>query len=560
MVKERVVDMPHKWKTTFWTSSSTKINDCNIAERGREGENEFDLSKLSLGSPVLCRKGNFEPQANITYDLGALEDIHVGANLLDLRHSEKKRTLASLRPIIKSSLYPSFGVTSMKILSHDEIWSEPEVDAESKLKRMSVIEDLQEFRLSDKKIMIFPDYLTDADKEIVKQVADRMCFGYQCGEKNITVFNLTKNEKPSVIGRHLACADDVFVNVSELAQQGKDGFIAKLRLRRLDSGSGMRRNMLWDVVQHSQTGSANPVSEGDGGVYAVQSSSGQKLAMFKPTEEERFVREGLYPGEGAVREEAAYVLDSRMGGFSGVPPTAVARLQLSTIGQVQSGAVQRFMASNVGSMEDFGMPFDLEKAKEFVPVEQVHRIGILDIRVFNTDRHPGNILLIGDKAPYSMAPIDHGCILPSWFALSEARFDWLEYPQCKVPFSPQEMDHIEALNAEKDAIALRKLGIREECVTTLKICALLLKKAAKAGKTLYWIGNFMQRSGCFENPSDLEKAIEAACKEVGIPFEFFPNEFQEKKGKIELGLLSRRPPTFFFEKLDQLLDEAITRQ
>jgi hypothetical protein len=415
---------------------------------------------------------------------------------------------------------------------------------------------------------MFPDYFAEEEKKLVKEVAEELGLGCQIGKSNIAVFKTGSSEKQfppaHVVARTRSsmsdgAGDDVYVDVSELAQQGKDCFIARLRLQRLSSGGGVRRNMLWDVAQLTKTdGFADPVSEGEGGVYAVQSrSSGQKLAMFKPTEEEKFVREGLFPGEGAVREEVAYVLDSRSNGFSGVPPTAVARLQLSNIGRSKQGAVQRFMASSIGSMEGFGMPFDLQKAEAFVPVEQVHRIGLLDIRMFNTDRHPGNILLIGEKAPYTMVPIDHGCILPSWFHLSEARFDWLEYPQCKVAFSAQAMEYIASLDAETDAQALRKLGIREECVTTLKICTLLLQIAARAGKTLYWIGSFMQRSGCFETPSQLELLIQRACDATNIPFKFVLSDFDEQKGSIELGILSRRPPKRFFDVLETLCYDAM---
>lgn len=442
------------------------------------------------------------------------------------------------------------------------------------VKRSTLEQELEEFRRNmDSKIVMFPDYFADDEKELVQQVAEELRLGCQVGERNVAVFKTglgdkTKSFPPAhaVVRSRLslsggssdAILDDVYVDVSELALQGKDCFIARLRLRRLNSGSGVRRNMLWDVAQLSQAdGIADPVAEGEGGVYAVQSrASGQKLAMFKPAEEEKFVRDGLFPGEGAVREEAAYVLDSRSNGFSGVPPTAVARLQLSNVGRSKQGAVQRFMTSSIGSMEGFGMPFDLQKAEAFVPVEQVHRIGLLDIRVFNTDRHPGNILLIGEKAPFTMVPIDHGCILPSWFHLSEARFDWLEYPQCKVPFSAQAMKYIESLDAEADALALRRLGIREECVTTLKICTLLLQRAARAGKTLFWIGSFMQRAGCFETPSELELLIQRACEATGIPFTFVLSEFNEQKGSIALGILSRRPPKQFFDALEQLVAEA----
>lgn len=468
-------------------------------------------------------------------------------------------------------------------------------DDEHEAKRASVYEELIEFRDNpESSIIMFPDYFSHDEKQLLAETANDLQLGCQIGDKSTSVFKLhqsTTGPPPHVVARLRSStiqpnasmpsnngtasgkpgaslhidggnnADDVYVDLTQLAQQGKEGFVSRVRLRRLNSGSGVRRNMLWDVAQLSSSSDvvADRVTDGQGGVYAVQSrSSGQKLAMFKPVEEEKFVRDGLSCGEGAVREEAAYVLDSRANGFSGVPPTAVARLKLSVHdGSTKHGSVQRFMTSSVGSMESFGMPFDLAKAQQFVPVEQVHRIAILDVRVFNTDRHHGNILLIGDKPPYTMVPIDHGCILPSWFHLSEARFDWLEYPQSRVPFSPVELAHIEALDAEGDATTLRRLGIREECIATMKICTLFLQLAARHGKTLHWIGTFMQRSGCFEDASAFERVVRRACVVSGVPFAFERNEFGEEKSRVPLGVLSRRPPSQFFASLQQLLLEVV---
>lgn len=441
---------------------------------------------------------------------------------------------------------------------------------EAILSHTSIIEELEEFRQHlEEKVKIFPDYLSTKEKDMIKQVADSVRLGCQIGDTSVSVFKTGPFEgaylhlstaRAAARGRSASesCVnDEVFVDVPSLAQHGKDGFIARLRLRRLNSGGGIRRNMLWDVAETAQAeGSADRVEEASGGVYAVSRSSGEKLAMFKPAEEEKFVREGIVPGEGAVREEAAYVLDSCSNGYSGVPATAVARLQVSNIGHARRGAVQRYMMGSIGSMEGYGMPFELAKATAFVPVEQVHRIGLLDIRTFNTDRHPGNILLIGDKAPYTMVPIDHGCILPSWFHLSEARFDWLEYPQCKVPLSKPGLAYIESLDAEEDALVLRKLRIREECIVTMKICTLFLKISVKANRTLHWMGSFMQRSGCFEYPSRLELAVQEACNMTGIQFSFVPNEFGEEKPVIQRGILSRRPPSIFFKHLEKILNQA----
>jgi hypothetical protein len=489
-------------------------------------------------------------------------------NLHDLSSSVKKLALSRLRPTAKANAIHATSSSSPLQAVHP--LPEPPLNL---IKRASLHQELRAFYTNaDVHITMFPDYFSGEEKRMVQAVAQELQLGCQVGEMNTAVYKLLVGHphqnrvqrSPPQSGINAAttshAAEDVYVDVHELAQHGKDGFIAKLRLRRLSSGSGVRRNMLWDVAELSATadGIADPVNEGEGGVYAVQSrSSGQKLALFKPAEEEKFVREGLFAGEGAVREEAAYVLDSRSNGFSGVPPTAVARLRLSNVGRAKQGAVQRFMTSSIGSMESFGMPFDLEKAREFIPVDQVHRIALLDVRVFNTDRHPGNILLIGEKKPYTMVPIDHGCILPSWFHLSEARFDWLEYPQCRVAFSPAALQYVAALDAEYDAKVLRTLGIREECVTTLKICTLFLKLAAAGGKTLFWMGTFMARDGCFQNPSRLELAIQRACERAGIPYSFKPNGFDEQRGEIELGVLSRRPPNEFFLALEHLLLGAI---
>lgn len=79
-------------------------------------------------------------------------------------------------------------------------------------------------------------------------------------------------------------------------------------------------------------------------------------------------------------------------------------------------------------------------------VRDVQRIGILDIRLFNTDRHAGNMLVRRPRAPapggssakldgaalldrhaYELIPIDHGFALPE--ALEPPYFEWQHWPQ-----------------------------------------------------------------------------------------------------------------------------------
>lgn len=101
----------------------------------------------------------------------------------------------------------------------------------------------------------------------------------------------------------------------------------------------------------------------------------------------------------------------------------------------------------------------------------VHRIGILDIRLFNTDRHAGNMLcvpnsklgLLGKHSRdstelqtkqeqqkwlqgYSLVPIDHGFCLPE--ALEAAYFEWQHWPQASVAFSQEELAYIDQLDVQ----------------------------------------------------------------------------------------------------------------
>lgn len=48
------------------------------------------------------------------------------------------------------------------------------------------------------------------------------------------------------------------------------------------------------------------------------------------------------------------------------------------------------------------------------PVNEVHKITVLDIRLANADRHAGNILLSkeGEEGQLVLIPIDHGYCLP----------------------------------------------------------------------------------------------------------------------------------------------------
>lgn len=72
-----------------------------------------------------------------------------------------------------------------------------------------------------------------------------------------------------------------------------------------------------------------------------------------------------------------------------------------------------------------------ERGTGVFPVEEVHKIAILDMRLANCDRNGGNILVKRcsgkTMCQWQLIPIDHGYCLPSTFA--DISFEWMFWPQ-----------------------------------------------------------------------------------------------------------------------------------
>jgi len=242
------------------------------------------------------------------------------------------------------------------------------------------------------------------------------------------------------------------------------------------------------------------MDEGCGGVYLVR-SSGESLAVFKPTDEESHAE--IMPYVGADREVAAYRLDRMYGGFSKVPVCTFASMETAS-GEEKWGALQSFV-SHEDSAENFG--------SALMPVQDVQRIGIFDLRILNMDRHFGNILVGKADGMVHLTPIDHGASLPSCSDLGKARFEWLQWKQCKAAFTEESLSHIESLDPEKDAELLGSLGFGQECIASLVLGTKLLQLGARSGLTLWDIGSSIQRDLGSDNPSLLEKAILKVARE-----------------------------------------------
>ncbi|OEL34292.1 Phosphatidylinositol 4-kinase gamma 6 [Dichanthelium oligosanthes] len=292
-----------------------------------------------------------------------------------------------------------------------------------------------------------------------------------------------------------------------------------------------------------------PISSGLGGSYYFRNVSGDRVAIVKPTDEEPFapnnpkgfvgralgqpgLKKSVRVGETGFREVAAYLLDHE--NFANVPATALVKITHSIFNincPVNGGNPapahdqKQQVNSKIASFQQFiAHDFDAsDHGTSSFPVAAVHRIGILDIRIFNTDRHAGNVLvrkLNGGTGRFGcqteLFPIDHGMCLPE--NLEDPYFEWIHWAQASIPFSEEELEYIRNLDPGKDVMMLRRElpMIREACLRVLVLCTIFLKEAAAFGLCLAEIGEMMTREfrGMEEEPSQLEVLCMEARKRV----------------------------------------------
>ncbi|KAL2484721.1 Phosphatidylinositol 4-kinase gamma 7 [Abeliophyllum distichum] len=281
-----------------------------------------------------------------------------------------------------------------------------------------------------------------------------------------------------------------------------------------------------------------PVHSGLGGAYYFRNSRGESLAIVKPTDEEPFapnnpkgfvgkalgqpgLKRSVRVGETGYREVVAYLLDYDH--FANVPPTALVKITHS-IFNVNDGVngnkpQSKKLVSKIASFQQF-IPHDFDASDHGTssfPVSAVHRIGILDIRILNTDRHAGNLLVrkldgFGRFGQVELIPIDHGLCLPE--SLEDPYFEWIHWPQASIPFSDDELEYIENLDPIQDSEMLRRElpMIREACLRVLVLCTIFLKEAASYGLCLADIGEMMSRE--FRNGEEEPSELEVICIEA----------------------------------------------
>jgi len=260
----------------------------------------------------------------------------------------------------------------------------------------------------------------------------------------------------------------------------------------------------------------NLVEDGLGGTYFMKDRDGHSVAVFKPRDEEPLapnnpkvhagrglgegLKEGVLVGEAAINEYAAFLLDqaSHPSLRAGVCPTALVRVANSVFHSAKEGRHSPFRAikDKVGSFQLFAQHdcTSEDMGPSRFPDDQVHRIAALDIRLCNTDRHSGNILVRERSGTVTeLVPIDHGYALPG--EVGGATFEWLSWPAARRPFGEAIRREILALDPCAVEAGLRRKipALRDECLATLRACTVLLQRGTEAGLTAFDIGSMMIR-------------------------------------------------------------------
>ncbi len=273
-----------------------------------------------------------------------------------------------------------------------------------------------------------------------------------------------------------------------------------------------------------------PTEDGTGGTYLLRSAQKQFIGVFKPKDEELVASEnprgyngsitearaesskecrGIVPSEGAIREVAAFLIDSNR--FHSVPQTTYVSVSRSFFdqnnatkmsSQPQSGltaALHKQHNDKIGSFQEYIESDDTagDLSSSLFAVREVHKIAILDIRILNVDRNESKILdncsqsvpntrsyqslslsrssSCDNRPTLQLIHIDHSRSLPDQIELAWDSWCWLEWSQLKEPLDAETKQYVADIDILADLEVLRNtLGIRD--LRVMRISSLCLRK------------------------------------------------------------------------------------
>jgi hypothetical protein len=142
--------------------------------------------------------------------------------------------------------------------------------------------------------------------------------------------------------------------------------------------------------------------------------------------------------------------------------------------------------------------------------------------------------------------------------LEDVLFEWHYWPQAKEPFTPSELAYIGRLDADRDAVLLATAypNVRAGALRTLKICTLLLKKAACAGLTLHDIANMMVRNGGSSPAQPVQPSVlDQLCEKASNISKW---KVQRISGLLPPGKIASVADKYFYKCLNETFDNYLS--
>ncbi len=299
------------------------------------------------------------------------------------------------------------------------------------------------------------------------------------------------------------------------------------RLREIEKESEELVSKVKSLLR-KKTGHLQPLP-GFIGAYHVIDDLGNIIAVFKPDDEQNWSPNNRFPehrrqvssrediyfhqmssfeqGQHANRQNFAKLID--FGDIAEIPAGNIVDLEsdqfvdLTDVGlgqppkqQTKRGYLQQYTPGTITLYDHYSgdgneiYPLEEHSTLDHVPLNEFQKIGILDILLYNENRHPGNILLEYDiqGKPHIM-PIENDSILP-WKLNNFNSF--LTHPQALEPFSKESLDLISHLDPGFIAASAKKMDLCKQSVINAKALALVVKTFAKANLTLRNIHDFIK--------------------------------------------------------------------
>lgn len=242
------------------------------------------------------------------------------------------------------------------------------------------------------------------------------------------------------------------------------------------------------------------------GSYIVKILSGDSVipaAIMKPADEETGAPNcptemwrdpsecaftGIMPGEGPMREHIAYLL----GGELGVPYTisceGVVCSEFIGENKRKTVSLQCFVPNSKNFDRELTDDDKIERLRHVAP-ENIRSLALLDLRLFNSDRGPWNVMITADN---QLVPIDHGATLSTDMISDRPYFCWMEWDQAHTALSDENRAYIERMNWSRDKKTILTLypDFPPDSLRTAQFGYELLKAGQKYDLTPYEMGLF----------------------------------------------------------------------